>query len=106
MLGQSHLNSTRIPVNLKRKPITHTKSKTEMAKKIDKKVLYEKTYTLSVIRYADEIHLKRENNGFTPMELMGYLEMIQLEILQQVSGELKPDIVERTFVKPTKTEKK
>ncbi len=76
-----------------------------MAKKNDKKVLYEKTYTLSVIRYADEIHLKRENNGFTPMELMGYLEMIQLEILQQISGELKPDIVERTFVKPTKTKK-
>ena len=43
--------------------------------------------------------------GLCKGELMGYLEMIQLEILQQISGELKPDIVERTFVKPTKSKK-
>ena len=75
-----------------------------MAKKKEQKIAKENTYSIKHITYEDgSSHLIRENNGFNPFELLGYLEHAQLEIMQEIAGVLKPDVVERKFVKPSKT---
>ena len=72
-----------------------------MAKKKEQKIVKEKTYSIKHITYEDgSSHLIRENNGFNPFELLGYLEHAQLEIMQELAGKMKPDIVERRVVKP------
>ena len=58
-----------------------------------------KTYTVK--EFIDEVgtkHLERTCDGFNPLELMGILELTQLDILQQMSGKIKPDIVKRTVI--------
>jgi hypothetical protein len=56
-----------------------------------KKVLKRKIYTLEVIEYADgSSTMNRTNDGFHGVELMGQLEIIQFEILQQMKGLIKP----------------
>ena len=75
-----------------------------MAKKKEQTIVKEKTYSIKLITYEDGSgHLIRENDGFSPLELLGYLEHAQLEIMQELAGVLKPDVVERKFVKPSKT---
>lgn len=72
-----------------------------MAKKKEQKIVKEKTYSIKLITYADGSgHLIRENDGFSPFELLGYLEHAQLEIMQELAGVLKPDVIERRVVKP------
>jgi hypothetical protein len=75
-----------------------------MAKKVERKVVSKKTHTFTLVTYSDgEKHLIRENDGFNSLELLGYLTHIQLDIQQQYAGLVKPDIVERKFVKQSKT---
>jgi len=77
-----------------------------MAKK-EKTIVSEKIHTFKLTTYSNgEVVMFRENVGFSPFELLGYCEQIQLETLEMMSGKLKPTIVERQYVKPTKTEKK
>ena len=72
-----------------------------MAKKKEQKIVKEKTYSIKHITYEDgSSHLIRENNGFNPFELLGYLEHAQLEIMQELAGKMKPDVIERRVVKP------
>jgi hypothetical protein len=76
-----------------------------MAKK-EKTSVSEKIHTFKLTRYSNgEVVMSRENRGFTPFELLGYCEQIQLETLEMMSGKMQPTIVERNFVKPTKTKK-
>ena len=56
-----------------------------------------KTYTIQ-LEIGDKVKLIRKNNGFSPYELLGLLEQIQLDILQQLSGDVKPDIIERNII--------
>ena len=56
-----------------------------------------KTYTIQ-LEISDKVKLIRENNGFSPYELLGLLEQIQLDILQQLSGDVKPDIIQRNII--------
>lgn len=61
-----------------------------------------KTYTIIIEEEeaADgKYHMRRICDGFSPFELLGILEFIQLEILQQVNGEIKPDIIKREVIK-------
>ena len=47
-------------------------------------------------RPMDQMH--RECKGFSARELLGLLEYVQLDILKQMAGEVRPDIVKRVVV--------
>jgi hypothetical protein len=62
-----------------------------MAKK-KKVVVNEKIYTIKQIIYDDgSSQVERTNDGFNPFELIGYMEQVQIEILQQLKGVLTPN---------------
>jgi len=59
-----------------------------------------KTYTLELIEHEDGgTQLIRTNDGFDAFELLGLLELAQLEIIEQIKGNIKPDIIKRNIVK-------
>jgi len=63
-----------------------------MAKK-KKVVVEEKLYTIKYIKYSDgSSAVERSNDGFNPFELIGYMEQVQIEILQQLKGVITPNI--------------
>ena len=57
-----------------------------------------KTYTITLEDDGEKATLNRINDGFSPIELLGLLEHIQLDIKAQMAGEFKPDIVKREVV--------
>ena len=57
-----------------------------------------KRYLIEISDKKGKFHMKRECEGFSPFELLGILEHTQLDILKQMAGEIKPDIVKRTVV--------
>lgn len=58
-----------------------------------------KKFSITLIEDNDKVSLFRENDGFnSAFELLGILEHAQLEILQQLSGEIKPDVIKRNFI--------
>ncbi len=57
-----------------------------------------KTYTITVENKDGKYHMHRICDGFSPIELLGILAFAQKEILQQMSGEIKPDIIKRDVV--------
>jgi len=92
------LESTRQIVTLKNFLIPETKdNKNENAE--DELPVWTKEYHIKFISYKTFTKVKRINIGFSPLELLGLLERTQIEILQQISGEIKPTITERVFVK-------
>lgn len=59
-----------------------------------------KTYTIEMIEHEDGgTQLNRTNDGFDGIELLGLLELSQLEIIEQLKGYIKPDIIKRNIVK-------
>lgn len=57
------------------------------------------TYTITwTIDDDGTTTLKRVNDGFNGFELMGILEIIQKEIIQQCTGKIQPDFIERQIV--------
>ena len=56
-----------------------------------------KSYTIQ-LETTDKVKLIRINDGFNPYELLGLLEQIQLDIIEQLSGDVKPDIIERNII--------
>lgn len=63
-----------------------------MAKK-KKVVVEEKIYTIKYTKYDDgSSEVERKNDGFNPFELIGYMEQVQIEILQQLKGVITPNI--------------
>jgi hypothetical protein len=60
-----------------------------MAKK-EKVVVEEKNYSIKYVKYDDgSSSVERANDGFTAMELLGYMEQVQMEILEILRGGLK-----------------
>jgi hypothetical protein len=45
-------------------------------------------------------NVTRKNRGFSAIELLGVLENAQLDILEQMSGTIRPDVVKRTVEIP------
>ncbi len=43
-------------------------------------------------------HIERKNDGFSPYELLGILEEAQQDILDQIRGLVKADIIKREVV--------
>ena len=51
-------------------------------------------YTTSYIRYGNGAYeCNRTNNGMTPHEIVGLLEDNKLDVLDQMHGRIKPDII-------------
>jgi len=67
-------------------------------------VVEEKRWSIRGIRHADgSTFHRRDNSGFTIYELLGIVEHIRVDLLDQVTGRMKPDITVRTAVKPRGT---
>lgn len=64
-----------------------------------------KSYTITFDQSGEKDILRRVNDGFSPVELLGLLELTQIEIQQQMSGIIQPEVTERIVVeekpKPT-----
>lgn len=49
-----------------------------------------------IVAYTEEnFTIESENDGFTPLELLGILEYKKSDIYSQMSGKIKPDIIKR-----------
>ncbi len=65
----------------------------------DKEIILVKKYIISEIYYKDGTYaMKRTCDGFDALELLGVLELTQREIVDQIRGRIKPDIIERKFI--------
>jgi len=59
------------------------------------------TYTVELYEHEDgNVSMKRTNDGFNSIELLGVLQLTQLEILQQIQGSIKPSKIERNLIDP------
>lgn len=57
-----------------------------------------KKYTIKYKIGKEQNTIERINDGFSAAELLGLLEMTQLEILEQMRGIIKPDIIKRKVI--------
>lgn len=58
-----------------------------------------KEYTITVKTYEDKTDwMVRINDGFTPLELIGLAEFVQMEVKDQIKGLIKPDVVIRQVI--------
>ena len=65
----------------------------------DKKIIKESTWVVNYITYDDgTTTLNRVNVGFNPFELLGMLEISKDDIIQQIKGQIKPDIIKRKVI--------
>ena len=64
-----------------------------------KKIVRKQIYTIECMEYSDGTNaMKRVCDGFNSIELLGLLDYIREEILKQMKGKIKPDIVERKVI--------
>lgn len=64
------------------------------------KIIRTKTWTVEVHEYEDGSYgIVRTNDGFAAHELLGICEFTREDIIEQMSGRIQPDIVERKVVK-------
>lgn len=65
--------------------------------------LVKKTYTVSIIEHPDnKVEMNRVNDGFNALELLGIVSLTQHEIIEQMKGNIKPDVINRTVITKTK----
>lgn len=58
------------------------------------------TYTIEYIVKADgTTQLNRKADRFSPFELLGLLDLTRGEIIAQMQGKIKPDIIKREVVR-------
>ena len=61
-----------------------------------KEIVKKRKWIVEHIMYDDgTTQLSRTNDGFNPFELMGILELSKDDIINQIKGDVKPDIVKR-----------
>jgi len=59
----------------------------------------DKVYTIKMeIIEGGKAKMTRTNDGFNGLELLGVLEIARKEILQELEGAIKPDVIKRQFV--------
>jgi len=56
-------------------------------------------YTIKVEDVEGKIRITRTCQGITSLELLGHLAIAQKEIMEQIQGIFKPDIIKRRIVK-------
>jgi 7,8-dihydro-6-hydroxymethylpterin-pyrophosphokinase len=65
-----------------------------------KKIVSTSIYHIEQLKYEDgSIHLNRTCEGFTPLELIGMLELTLREVIEQMQGKYRPDVITRKYVK-------
>ena len=73
--------------------ITMKKEKKESA------VVRKATYSIEYTVKADGTSaLHRKADGFNPFELLGLLDLTRGEIIEQIYGKIKPDVIKREVV--------
>ena len=66
----------------------------------NKKVITKRKWIVEHIMYDDgTTQLSRTNDGFNSFELMGLLELSKDDIINQIKGNVKPDVVKRKVKK-------
>lgn len=61
-----------------------------------KKIAKKRQYKIVLYDYEDGTSkLTRLNEGFNAFEILGILERAQQEIIDQISGRIKPTVIER-----------
>ena len=64
------------------------------------KITRKKTYEIKWVYFPDgSSQLDRRNEGFDAFELLGILEQAQMEIIEQLRGKIKPDVIKRTVIR-------
>ena len=63
----------------------------------DKKIT--KTYLIELTMEKGKTTIRRRNDGFKMLELLGLLELAKTEIYEQMKGNMKPDVIKREVVK-------
>lgn len=58
----------------------------------------DKYFILEVFENDGKLSLKSQNDGFTAMEMYGFLEYKKTDIIKQLSGEVRPDVIKRSLV--------
>jgi hypothetical protein len=58
-----------------------------------------KTYTLEItVDDENKMRVRSTNTGFSPLELLGLLDLKRDDVLRQVKGEIKPDVFKRDLI--------
>ena len=57
-----------------------------------------KKWVIELISNGDFVTLNRTNEGFTAYELLGILTQAKEDILKQIAGEIKPNIINRKII--------
>ena len=58
-----------------------------------------KTYIITFEKINGKSVMNRTNDGFTAVELLGVIELTRVEIIDQMRGMIKPDVIKRTVIK-------
>jgi hypothetical protein len=78
---------------------TNKKSSKEVTKPIERKEIKVQRYVIKVTSYDDKTStIQRINEGFNPIELLGLCTFSSNEIIQQIKGNITPDVVIRQVV--------
>jgi hypothetical protein len=59
----------------------------------------EQLYVIAVEKNEDSNNVKRIAMNFNAAELLGRITLTQFDIVDQMKGKIKPDIMDRKFVK-------
>jgi hypothetical protein len=66
----------------------------------DKQVISKRKWTIEHITFNDgSTALSRINDGFNAFELMGLLELSKDDIINQMKGNVKPEVIKRKVIK-------
>jgi hypothetical protein len=69
----------------------------------EKKLVRKRTWSITIEQFNDgSTTMKRTSDGFLGFELLGLIEQMKQDILKQLSGDIKPDIIERKYIKGEK----
>lgn len=58
----------------------------------------EKTYNIEFVEKNGRLDITRKNHGFEPFELLGILEFIQMEVIKQMEGSIKPGNIRKQTI--------
>jgi len=58
-----------------------------------------KTYKLEVDDKDGKISFNSECDGFNGFEVLAFLELKKLDIINQLKGNVSPDVIKRTVIK-------
>lgn len=65
----------------------------------DKQIIATRKWIVEHITYSDgTTAISRTNDGFNSFELMGILELSKDDIINQIKGNVKPEIVKRKVI--------